>query len=343
MRRTIRGLGAACSLLLAAWATSGPAAAQSPPTKPAAGQLGGAGPCTEGTGKQGYGNRAQYIWVKVPTGTGSPRTGGTCNDSNRPVVLIAPGYSALAPTSYPHVISDMVSNGFIVIYVNFSLYPIRPSVNYEQVLDGYKVATTTFNSQIGNRMDLANVGIWGHSLGAGMVPWLAKQVSALGHGSNSLWLSSNATSWAFWVELTGPIDIPSHARAQVIAYDQDDKTDHRVGIDVFEAYDIPDSQKDHIQIISQGSYVADHGTPGSAAANYLDWYGVHRNYQALADCARFGTNCNVDLSFMGKWSNNVDATHAVVSDNPVDMGPAPALVECGDDNGQGTPSRCGPP
>ncbi|MGA0605268.1 alpha/beta hydrolase family protein [Phenylobacterium sp. VNQ135] len=342
MKQTIRGAFVACSLALTALAVAIPAAAQSPPTKPAMGQLGGAGPCTEGTGKSGYGNRAEYIWVKVPTGTGSPRTGGTCNDANRPVVLIAPGWGALAPSNYPNLVSDMVSNGFIVIYVNFSLYPIRPDVNYAQVLDGYKVATTKFNSQIGNRMDLANIGIWGHSLGAGMVPWLAKEISALGAGSNSLWLSSNATSWAFWVELTGPIDIPSHAHAQVIAYDQDTKTDHNVGIDVFEAYDIPDSQKDHIQIQSDGSYVADHATPTEGAANYLDWYGVHRNYQALADCARFGTNCNVDLTDMGQWSNGVDAKEAIVSDDPQDMGPADALVECGEDNGQGAPSRCGP-
>lgn len=342
MRQTIRGVLVACSLALAV-AAAGPVAAQSPPTQPAAGTLGGPGPCTEGTGKNGYGNKTEYIFVKVPTGTGSPRTGGTCNDSNRPVILISPGYGTLTPTTYPNLVNDMISNGFIVIFVNYSLYPIRPDVNYEQVWDGYQVATTTFNAQIGNRMDLTNVGIWGHSLGGGMVPWLAKKVSSLGHGSNSFWLTSSATSWAFWVELTGPIDIPSHTRVQVLGFEHDDKADHRVGIDVFHALDVPYSQKDYIMIKSQGSYVADHSVAKGSTPNYLDWYGLHRNYQALADCARFGTNCNADLTYMGTWSNAQPATPAIVSDSPVDLNPPTGLTECGEDNEQGTPSRCGPP
>lgn len=335
-------LAAACILVSGVLALPEPASAATPPAKPAMGQLGGAGPCTAGPKTSGYGNRTQYIWVQTPTGTGRPRTGGQCNDSNRPVVFIAPGYSAMTPSSYPHLIADMISNGHIVVYVNYSLFPIQPGTNYPQVLDGFKVAATTFNARLGNRMDLDNIGIWGNSLGAGMVPWLAKEMYASGWGYESLWLLSSATSWAFWVELAGPIDIPGHARAMVVAYDQDDKADHRVGIDVFEAYDVPDSQKWHIQIRSEGSYVADHLTAGSAAANHLDWYGVHQPYQALSDCARTGANCNADLSYMGMWSDDHLATQAIVSDEPVDMGPAPALVECGEDNQQGAPSRCGP-
>lgn len=335
-------LAAACTLALGLLVPPEPARAATPPPKPAMGQLGGAGPCTAGPKTSGYGNRSQYIWVQTPTGTGQPRTGGQCNDNKRPVVFISPGYSAMSPSSYPHLIEDMISNGHIVVYVNYSLFPVMPGVNYPQVLDGFKVAATTFNARLGNRMDLDNIGIWGNSLGAGMVPWLAKEMYASGWGYESLWLLSSATSWVFWVELAGPIDVPSHTRAMVVAYDQDDKTDHRVGIDLFEAYDVPDSQKWHIQVQSEGSYVANHLTAGSSAANYLDWYGVHRPYQALSDCARAGTHCDADLSYMGVWSDGHPAIPAIVSDDPVDMGPEDATVECGEDNHQGTPSRCGP-
>lgn len=319
-----------------------PTTAATPPAKPATSELGGAGPCTAGPKTSGYGNRAQYIWVQTPTGSGQPRTGGRCDDSKRPVVFIAPGYSAMTPSSYPHLVADMISNGHVVVYVNYPLFPVMPGANYPPVLDGFVVAATTFNARLGNRMDLDNIGIWGHSLGAGMVPWLAKELFARGWGYDSLWLLSNATSWVFWVELTGPIAVPSHTRAMVIAYENDKETDHEVGIDLFEAYDLPDEQKWHIQIQSDGSYVADHGTPGSAAANYLDWYGVHQPYQALSDCARAGLNCDVDLSYMGMWSDGRLAMQAIVSDDPTDMGPSPARVECGDNNWQGTPSRCGP-
>ena len=333
---------AVCALLLGALALPASALAATPPTQPAPGQLGSAGPCTTGPTTSGFGNRTQYIWVQTPTGSGQPRTGGRCDDDARPVVFIAPGYSAMTPDRYPHLIDDMISNGHIVVYVNFSLFPVMPGVNYPQVLDGFEVAATRFNARLGNRMDLDNIGIFGHSLGAGMVPWLAKQAHANGWGSESLWLLSSATSWVFWVELTDEIDIPDHTRAMVVAYDQDDKTDHRIGIDLFEAYDVPDDQKWHIQVQSDGAYVADHFTPGRGAADYLDWYGVHRPYQALSDCARTGVNCDADLSDMGSWSDGRPATPAIVSDDPEDMGPSDATVECGENNYQGTPSRCGP-
>lgn len=342
MRRRNTPLAAVCALVLGVLALPVTADAATPPAKPAMGELGGAGPCTAGPKTSGFGNRTQYIWVQTPTGTGQPRTGGVCNDNNRPVVFIAPGYSAMSPNSYPHLIADMISNGHIVVYVNFSLFPVLPGVNYPQVLDGFEVAATKFNARLGNRMDLSNIGIWGNSLGAGMVPWLAKQAHANGWGYESLWLLSSATSWVFWVELTGPIDIPSHTRAMVVAYEEDDKTDHRLGIDLFHAYDVPNSQKWHLQVLSDGPYIANHGTAGSAPADHLDWYGVHRTYQALSDCARTGLNCDADLSYMGTWSDGQPATPTIVSDNPDDMGPSPATVECGENNHQGTPSRCGP-
>lgn len=53
--------------------------------------------------------------------------------------------------------------------------------------------------------------------------------------------------------------------------------------------------------------------------------------------------CDADLSYMGNRSDGHLAAQAFVSDDPGDIGPSPAqLVEYGDDNHQGTPSRCGP-
>jgi hypothetical protein len=342
--RALKRCGISLASLVAAVAGL-PAAAQTPPQQPAVGQLGGEGPCTKGTRREGFGAEGNYNWLYVPTGTGSPRTGGTCNDNARPVIFIAPGYSALLPSIYGDLIDNMVSNGYMVVFANYTLL-FRPEYVYPQVITGYEYATTTLNSRAGNRMDLTNVGIWGHSYGGGMLPWLAQQFASRGWGSNSLWLSSNATSWVFWQPLTGPLDIPAHTRVQVIGYDQDDKVDQRIGIDMFHAFDIPYSQKDFIQIQSQGSYVADHSTPTSKASdgppNYLDFYGDFRNYQALADCARFNTNCSVDLTFMGTWSDGTDAVPAIVSDDPIDMGPEDALAECFEDAGTNTPNRCGP-
>jgi hypothetical protein len=48
------------------------------------------------------------------------------------------------------------------------------------------------------------------------------------------------------------------------------------------------------------------------AENHLNYYGLYRNQQALADCARSATSpgCTADRTFMGNWSDGVAATPA---------------------------------
>jgi hypothetical protein len=48
------------------------------------------------------------------------------------------------------------------------------------------------------------------------------------------------------------------------------------------------------------------------AENHLNYYGLYRNQQALADCARSGTSpgCTANRTFMGNWSDGVAATPA---------------------------------
>ena len=335
MRRTSACVALAsyvvASVLGAVSGSSAYAADPAPPAQPAMGQLGGPGPCSKGSTPSGFASLGQKVWLFQPTGSGTPRTGGTCNDKTRPVVFIAAGFSALIPEAYQHLIDDMVSNGYMVVYVNYTLM-YAPSIVYPQVDEGFRYGAGWLNFVSGNRMDLANIGIWGHSYGAGMLPWLSNKAAARGWGSSSLWLSMNATAWLFWVPLTGPIHLPKNARVQVIAYDADTKADHRVGIDAFSAFDIAASQKDHIQIRSDKGTVADHFTPVTwdlswLPHDHLDFYGVYRNYQALGDCARAGKHCDADLSYMGTWSDGREAIRAVVSDTPVDMGP-PAALEC---------------
>lgn len=340
--------GAAC----APWAN---AATATPPAPPAVGQLGGPGPCLPGTGMDtldgGIGFNTitalgNLVWVFAPTGGGAPRTGGLCNDAKRPVVFIAHGAGALTPFVYGDLIRNMVSNGNIVVYANQSL-AWAPGLTYPQVDAGNVQAAGLMNSLLGGRMDLSNIGIWGHSSGGGMVPWLAQQAEKHGWGRSSMWLQMTGMYFAFKVGTTGPIHLPANARVQVVAFDQDDKSDAGIGIDAFESFDIPDSQKDHITVRSDVGFTADHFVPVSwmlsaSPADHLDRYGLYRNYQAMADCARFGRNCNADLGFMGTWSDGHQAPRAVVSDNPVDVGP-PALDDCtyfASANLLGTPHLC---
>lgn len=303
----------------------------SPPQQPALGQLGGNGPCRKGATPTGIASMGQQVWLFQPAGTGSPRTGGTCNDRKRPVIVIAHGATAIIPLVYQEMIDNMVSNGYMVVYSNQTLL-WYPEITYNQVLTGARYAYNWLDLWTDRRMDVSNLGIWGHSSGGGMVPWLAQQAEINGWGRNSMWLQLNAPYFAFKVGQSGPIHIPAHARMQVVNYEHDDKSDAGIGIDIFESATLPDSQKDHVMVMTDGTYVADHGSMKSWAlkttpSTHLAFYGVWRNYQAMGDCARYRVNCDVDLTYMGTWSDGHEATRAIVTDDPVDIGP-PALDTC---------------
>jgi len=319
---------AAIAALVLATAWSQPAEAQtaaSPPLQPAPGQLGGEGPC--GQSVQSWisvGRVLQTVWVYQPTGSGIPRTGGTCGDASRPVVFFAHGYGAILPSSYAGLIDNLVSNGNIVVYVNYTVLA-TPSLAYSQVDNGFGDAASRTP-----RMDLDNVGYMGHSYGAGMVPWLVQRGDARGWGGDSLWFQMNASFYAFQIG-SGPIAMPAHARGLVVSHADDANLDARIGIEIFDDLQLPDSQKEHVTVRTdchQGTcVVADHTLSSSSGENHLWFYGVFRNGQATADCARTGTNCDADLTSMGTWSDGHPATPAIATDDPVDMGP-PTSSEC---------------
>lgn len=307
------------------------AADPTPPPQPAMNELGGEGPCGQSQlvlTNLDAGSVGQLIWVFQPTGAAAPRTGGTCADNRRPVIFFAHGYSGIVPYVYRELINNMVSNGNIVVFANYTLLA-HPTIAYRQADAGFRQAAANF--LVNRRMDLANIGIWGHSYGAGMTPWLAQQAGYRGWGSQSLWLTVNSSFYSFKTGF-GPIGIPAHARVQVVGYDNDG-LDNRIGIEVFEALQVPDSQKDHITMLSDGAIETHHLVPvtwaltTTYAEDHLDYFGVYRNWQALSECARTGLNCDVDLSYMGTWSDGHEAPHAIVSDDPVDIGPAG--TECG--------------
>lgn len=317
-----------------ALAMTSSASAAKPPKQPSKGLLGGEGPCKKGRTLKGSVSLFQKVWYFQPSGWGKPRTGGRCYDRNRPVVFIAHGATAINPKVYHEMIDNMVSNGHIVIYTNQTML-WKPDLTYNQVAKGALYAARKLDRKAGRRMDLDNIGIWGHSSGGGMVPWLAQQAEKIGWGRKSMWLYMAAPYFGFKIGTYGPIHLPAHAHVQVVNFEQDDKSDASIGIDFYKSFDLPESQKTHIMIHSDGpDFIADHGTMKSydmwtfksMPNTHLGFYGVWRNYQAMADCARYGDNCDVDLTYMGTWSDGQEATRATISTDPIDIGP-PALDE----------------
>jgi hypothetical protein len=303
-----------------------------PPPPPEPGELGGMGPCgsmvTEAK-NDAWPN--QKVWVIEPTGDCAPRAGGRGDDDRRPVVLVAGGWSVFeetSPAAYYGLCENLVSNGYIVVFANYNgdadaFLDSSDLTVYHQVDAAFVQAAT-----MSDRMDLGDVGIWGHSFGAAMVPWLGRQAASRGWGSETLWLGSYSPYYPRGVgEDPEPIEVPAHTRALVLAYESDVFAQYvdAAAPQIFHRLAVPASQKRHVIVTSDErggdddklSFVTNHFTPaGWPAMSHLNYYGTHRNVQAIAECARARTECDVDLTYMGTWSDGTPASPAIVSEDP---------------------------
>lgn len=111
------------------------------------------------------------------------------------------------------------------------------------------------------------------------------------------------------------VNFPAHAKVIVQVYDGDNICDHRIGKEMFDRINLPASEKDFVILRSeeQVGYKldAEHGTPSSGSdENALDYYGVYRLFDALADYAWTGNeagrrialgNGSDEQRFMGRW------------------------------------------
>lgn len=300
-----------------------------PPGPLPAGQPGGNGPCGMDTVTvQNEWNGGEIVYVISPTGHVRAPTGGRCDGPRRPGVFFAHGYSARTPLLYDGLVRHLVSLGHVVVYAS---YPIayNPPWQYATVDAGFRQGAA-----VSGRVDLAHVGFAGHSFGAGMTPRMVQLAAARGWGSRSLWMAVLSPHFALEVG-SGPIHVPPRTQALVIAYETDEFVDNRIGIEIFESLDLPDDHKQHVTLRTDGRFYpplyAGHMAPNSIPLllpeDSYDFYGLYRNLDVLAACARHGRHCGADLSWMGTWSDGVPVTPASSSDDPVDLNP-PALQDC---------------
>jgi hypothetical protein len=311
----------ALAVVSAVIAGTGPARADAPPP----GGPGANGPC--GVSSSGFPNpvdAAMTVTVFEPTGAGAPDGGGTCGDDHRPVVFFAHGFSGTNPAGYYQLEQNLVSRGFIVVY---AAYPVQGA--WYSIVDGGFVAATGRT----NRMNLADIGFIGHSFGGGMTPWLVQQAAARpGWGTHSLFAALIAP-WSALQLAPGPIQWPRITRLLVIDLEQDTVIDNRVGVELYRASDLPPDRKEHRLLLSDPAHglTAGHLTVNQFTPTELSTWGIFRPIDALADCARAGTNCAVvNDEAMGVGADGVPITRALSDDVPVDANPpwvAPAW-EC---------------
>jgi hypothetical protein len=253
--------------------------------------------------------------VAYPTGTAAaPLTGGTCGDAQRPVVFLVHGYLASFNWVYEGVINHFTRTGNIVVMGTYTTDLADVQGSADRALGAITAAVPQLE-----REDLGNVGLIGHSLGGGMLPWVTQQAVARGWGSEGLWMFSLAPYRGIG---TGTITLPGHARAVIEAYDGDTLVDRAVGVDLFRRLSIPNSQKDHVTVRTSShggvTLTAQHTSPNSVIApdDAIKFYGIYRIGDVLESCALLGANCNADLSLMGTWSDGTPVLPSVVTDSP---------------------------
>jgi hypothetical protein len=311
-------------------------AAPSLPTQPTSGP-GSNGPCTStSTSVDNPAAFAQKIIVFSPGGTAAtPVTGGTCNDAKRPVVVVIHGLlagidSQLIGNSllYGDVIKHFVSTGNVVVFASYETDPDDFHGSF-----GREDAALALAPKYAPRGDFSRLGIVGHSMGGGAVPYIAQRAVARDWGSKSLWLFALAP--AFMAD-RGPVSVPAHTRVVVANYDGDNFIDMRLGIQQFNAYALPDAQKKHLTVHSQTrgkvKLEANHLSPNSLIApnGPVHFFAIGGVGDALESCSLLGQNCDADLGYMGRWSDGQPVTPGLVSNHPVDVGPkADALALAG--------------
>lgn len=286
------------------------------------------------------------VWIFEPTGSSEASVaGGACDDAERPVVLLAHGFGQTDPTAYEGLIDHLVSVGNIVVYPVYEVSDGERS----SLEESHRVVDAGFVAAVADapRADTTRVGVWGHSHGGGMVAFLTQQVGQRGWGRSALWLSNVAQAFTQLVG-AGDIPVPGHARAITVAFEHDAFADARLGNDVFRSLALPAAQKRHVTVHSDPATgaVAEHGAPSGTAdqADAVDQL-LWRYTDLLQLCALGGVGCDADLS-SGPGPDGTSVRRATVSDDPVDVGPYPAvLAEC--DAGFGPTlnpriQRCGP-
>lgn len=252
-----------------------------------------------------------------------------------PTILFAHGFNGEETDAYLGLLNNLASQGYGVVFSPYMKIGSNQSLRYLQMGAGFKKAFADFPAQL----DSSRIGVVGHSLGGGAVPALTyKAIMDEGWGSNAAFMFAMAPWYSYEISQQQLETFPDHVKMVMQIYDDDRINDHRMAVDIFENINIPDSEKDFITVYSDTNdgmtQDADHLTPngggpsGLTAFDGLDFYGIHRQLDALADYTFNGSldgknvalgNGSDEQIFMGNWPDGTPHTPLSVTDDPVPL------------------------
>jgi uncharacterized protein (TIGR03437 family) len=246
----------------------------------------------------------ENVYVFRPAGLTAPA----------PVVFFAPGYNNNDPKEYEALINHIVSRGYALIYAPFQLLSSDISLHerrYDTIWAGFDEAVKRY----GESFDFNRVGYVGHSYGAAATLAMMARGLERGWGKDGLFIFAAAPWYYFQFSLKQFVNFPPHAKVIIQVYEEDNICDHRVGKEMFDRINLPASEKEFVIVRSEErlgyKLYAEHSTPSSSSGeNALDYYGVYRLFDALADYAWTGNeagrrialgNGSDEQKFMGRW------------------------------------------
>jgi dienelactone hydrolase len=258
-----------------------------------------------------------------------------------PVIIFIHGYIGQNPDEFEPLLRHIVSLGYTIIYPSYSFLPKADTPG--KVLDKYGYLYSGIEKAariLSWRIDTTRVGFFGQSFGAGAIPAITyKLVNEKKWGKNGVFLFITAPWYSFDITEEQIKKFPSTAKLLMQVYDDDQINDHAMAVDLFNALPIPASEKDYMTMYSDSldGYVmqANHFVPYGPEniygdLNALDYYGIYKNFDALADYTFTGNmvaknialgNGSVDQVYMGMWSENKPVKIATVTDTPKPMHP----------------------
>lgn len=239
------------------------------------------------------------------------RPGGAAGRT--PVIFFAPGYSNNDPDEYESLINHIVSRGYAVVFAPFQLLSVNFTPHekrYDTIFAGFEEAVKRY----GASFDLDRVGYAGHSYGASAIFSMALRGIEKGWGRQALVLYSMAPWYYFGVTTKQFVNFPPHAKLLMQVFENDGVCDHRMAKEIFERINLPSGEKDFVMLRSEQrlgyKLDAEHGTPSGGTIDALDYYGIYRLFDALADYSFTGSaagkrvalgNGGAEQRQMGMW------------------------------------------
>ena len=249
-----------------------------------------------------------------------------------PVVVFLHGWGALSPNPYLFWLEHLVQKGNIVIYPKYQASWLTPTDTFtENAIDAVKDALNWLERDPGRvKPDRTKFAILGHSYGGAITVNMAHRWQSAGLPQpRAIMPVQPGTEDGGIDNIDSLSDIPSSVLMNCHVGSDDEVAGREVCDIIWDRTGhIPAANRDYVVMYSddygEPDLDADHhaptGSPNGREVDALDWYGFWKDFDALRDCAFYGTNCAYGVGdtpehrFMGFWSDGTPVRELQITD-----------------------------